>query len=129
MRLGSQTGSLTNHLYSRMVKGAPIPQVGEGATILCWTDRHGATVVEVLKGGKYIAVVEDDCRRIDKNGMSENQEYEYTPRLDGVKKWYKREKDGRWSEVRFNEATGRFKKTGGGGLCVGVRDTYHDYSF
>lgn len=129
MKLGSQTSSLTNHLYSRMVKGQPVPTVGMGATILSWTDRHGATIVDVRKAGQYIAVTRDDCKRTDNNGMSEDQTYSYTTRPDGAKQWYKRETDGRWSEVIFNPNTGRFKKTGGAGLRLGVRDSYHDYSF
>ncbi len=129
MKLGSQTGSLTNHLYSRMTIGQPVPTVGMGATILSWTDRHAGTIVEVIKNGQYIAVIEDDAKRIDKNGMSEMQEYEYTARLDGHKQWFKQEKDGRWVGVSRNPDTRRFKKNGVGGLRIGVRDSYHDYSF
>lgn len=32
MKLGTQTGSVINHLYSRGVIGQPTPEVGMGAT-------------------------------------------------------------------------------------------------
>mgnify|MGYP001576962564 CR=1 FL=1 len=41
LRAGTQTGSLINHLMSGS-KGAE-PEVGMGATILGWSDRHPAT--------------------------------------------------------------------------------------
>lgn len=129
MKLGSQTGSMTNHLYSRMVIGQPVPFIGMGATVLGWTDRHAATVVEVIEGGKYIGVQQDKATRTDKNGMSENQEYEYAPNPTASVQYFKQEKDGRWSKVSKNPETGRFKKTGCYGLRIGVRDEYYDYSF
>jgi len=42
VKLGSQTGSLFNHLYSR---NATIPKVGKGATISRWTDRDAFEVI------------------------------------------------------------------------------------
>lgn len=128
MKLGSQTGSLTNHLYSRMVVGQPTVVVGMGATLLRWTDRTACTIVRI--DGKYITVQRDHAKRIDKNGMSECQDYEYSPDTEGACYTFKQEKDGRWSEVIKNEETGRFVKIKGGlGLRIGHRDSYHDYSF
>lgn len=132
MKLGSQTGSVVNHLYSRMVKNAPLPKIGEGATILGWTDRHAGTVIEVFSKGKsvYVKVQSDIAKRIDSNGMSENQDYEYTPNPQGIVYVFKRKSDGRWAEVSWNEQTKRFNEYDGGkGLRVGVRDKYYDYSF
>jgi hypothetical protein len=34
MRIGTQTNSLVNHLYSRAVNGQPEPVIGMGATLL-----------------------------------------------------------------------------------------------
>jgi hypothetical protein len=132
MKLGSQTGSMVNHLYSRMVLNAPKVKVGDGATLLSWTDRHAGTVIEVLekKGDvAFIRVQMDNAKRIDGNGFSENQEYEYTPNLEGPIYVFKREKDGRWSECSKNTVTGRWNKRDGHGLRVGVRESYHDFSF
>ena len=65
----------------RQVIGQPEPVVGMGATILLWTDRHAATITEVFVLGKYtyVKVRQDTSKRIDKNGMSEDQDYEFTP--------------------------------------------------
>lgn len=132
MRLGSQTGSMTNHLYSRMVIGAPEPEVGMGGTIMGWTDRHACTIIEVITKNKktYIKAQTDTAKRADKNGMSENQEYEYTRNEKGSVYIFMQEKDGRWTECRINDTTGRFNKINGGhGFRIGVRDEYYDFSF
>ena len=59
MNIGSQTGSLINHLYSRMTINEPEPTVGMGVTMLGWTDREAGTIVEVNMKKRYIAVTED----------------------------------------------------------------------
>jgi hypothetical protein len=95
--------------------GAPEPKVGMGATILCWTDRHAATIVRVTKA--QVHVRQDKATRIDKNGMSESQEYAYE--TDPT------------AEVEIFRLTKRgYRKAGGGSaLRIGDRDEYHDYSF
>jgi hypothetical protein len=131
LKLGSQTGSLTNHLYSRMIKGQPEPVVGMGATLLSWTDREAATIVEVskTKGGAWlITVQEDDAKRIDKNGLSESQDYKYTPNPAAPKRMFRFDEGKGWREVRAN-GKGRLVLTGGAGLRIGERDKYHDFSF
>src|SRR3990170_3661606 len=93
MKLGRDTGSLTNYLMSG-IKGQPKPEVGMGATMLSWTDRTAATIVEVLKGSKVIVIQEDHATRIDKNGMSDCQDYEYSPDPTATRQYYKMNKDG-----------------------------------
>jgi len=127
MKLGTETGSMTNHLYSRMTKGQPEPTVGMGATILMWTDRKAGTVVDVMDN--IIAVQEDTAKRVDDNGMSESQEYEYTPNPDAPNTWFRREKAGNWVEVFVNRKTNRWNKGGGRGLRLGERRQYRDVSF
>jgi hypothetical protein len=131
MKLGKETGSLTNHILSRSVIGQPEPQVGMGATILCWTERHAATIIQVWANRKqtYINVQEDHVRRVDKNGMSESQEYEFSPNPQGAISTYRRADDGSWHQVRFNSRTQRWRKTHGEGLRIGERAHYHDFSF
>lgn len=130
LKAGTQTGSLVNHLYSRMTDGQPQPEVGMGATLLGWTDRHAATVSSVFQVGKalFIGVKRDHAKRIDKNGFSESQEYEYTANTDAYEEFFKF--DGKfWHSVRKNEETGRWKKTGGGGIRIGKREAYWDPCF
>lgn len=71
MRLGTQTGSVTNHILSRATIGQPEPTVGMGATLLGWTDRHACTIVEVSMERDRIVVTvqEDNAKRTDSNGM------------------------------------------------------------
>lgn len=131
MRLWIETNSLANNLLSRAVIGEPEPVVGMGVTFLRWTDREPGTIYGVFKAGKstFITVAADDAKRIDKNGMSECQEYEYTPRPDGYKSVFRKNlKNGRWERVTKNQS-GRWVKAGGEGLRIGEREKYYDFSF
>lgn len=130
MKLGTETGSVVNHLMSRGTIGQPEPVVGMGCTVLHWTDRSAATIHEVTQVGSrvVIAVTYDHAKRTDSNGMSEQQDYEYTPDPAGPRIHFRREADGRWREVQLNER-GRWVLRGGAGLQIGVRRAYHDFSF
>jgi hypothetical protein len=130
LKTGTQTGSLQNHLYSRMTKGQPEPVVGMGATILSYTDRHAATISKVFQDGKKlcIAVQRDDVRRVDSNGLSEDQKYIYSPRPDAAEHFFRF--DGKsWHQIRKNSLTGRWNKTDGYGIRIGERQEYYDPSF
>jgi hypothetical protein len=134
MKLGTQTGSLTNHLYSRMTIGQPEPVVGMGVTVLGWTDRHPGTIIKLstTKLSQTVALVQEDkATRTDGNGMSECQSYSYEANPEGRLWNFRQTKTGSWEEVTFNQRTGRFNKAEGGGygLRIGERDKYHDYSF
>ena len=133
MKLGSQTASLSNHLLSRAVIGEPEVKAGMGVTFLSWTDRNPGTIFRVMKVGKatIIECRDDDYKRIDKNGMSESQEYEYKIRPNGGKSFFrKNEKSGFWERVTKNESTGRWNKSNSGcGIRIGEREKYHDFSF
>ena len=118
MKFGSETGSMINHLMSNSAQ--PEPKVGDGATVLSWSDRHAATVIEVTPN--RITVQLDKAFRLDKNGMSECQAYEYYPNPDGEIIEFFKNKHGAWRE--------RFKGGKSGyGLLLGHRQAYHDYSF
>jgi len=129
MNLGTETGSLMNHLYSRMTIGEPEPVVGMGATLLSWTDRNPATIVEVNTKKRYIVVQEDHAVRVDSNGMSEAQEYHFTPNPDANRRIYRKVKSGEWVEHQINPETGRLVQSRSAGLRIGERDKFYDYSF
>lgn len=120
-------GSFQNRMYEAMTIDAPEPFVGQAATITCYTDRRAATVKSW--DGKILVVTRDIARRIDDNGMSESQEYEYTTNFDDIEYHHRRAKDGRWERVYFNNETKRWKKSRSGGLILGFREEYHDFSF
>jgi hypothetical protein len=119
-----------NDILSRQTAGQPEPVEGMGVTILCWSDRHAGTITNVHHDGKLIWVREDDSRRADRNGMSESQEWEFTPNPKGRLWRFKKNKDGRWFEVQPNPKSGRMCVVKGGAcLKLGVRQRYHDFSF
>jgi hypothetical protein len=113
------TGSLINNIAANSAQRTP--EVGMGATMLYYTDRHAATIVEV-KSPRRIVLQEDTATRIDKNGMSEDQDYSYTTNPNGGTKEFTLRKNGRWV------AKGDSAKSG---LCchIGSRGTYYDFSF
>lgn len=127
MRIGKETGSLVNHLYSRGVIGQPEPEIGMGATMLLWSDRHAGTVVSW--DGKVLGVQRDNPEIVSGHGNDGSAKYEYKPNPSGPVYYFRREPDGRWMHVRKNPETGRWNKSGGYGLKIGVRDEHYDPSF
>lgn len=130
MRLGTETGSLMNHLMANVV--AEEIKIGVGATVLGWTDRSPATVIGVERKGKsiYVTVQYDNYKRTDSNGMSESQEYEYTPDPEGATRTFRSTNGGGWVTVVFNSVTNRWSKSMSGcGLVIGQRERYNDFSF
>ena len=125
LHAGTETGSLVNHLQSGM--NSAEPEFGIGCTILGWTDRQAATVVEV--GKNFVIVQADRAIRTDGNGVSECQSYLFERNPDGGRYTFKRSRCGAWKEAWVGES-GRLC-TGGGGrrLMIGHRDHYHDFSF
>jgi len=120
MTAGTQTGSLMNHVISGMISTPP--EIGMGATILGWTDRRPATVVAVARKGKIVGIKEDNAERVDSNGMSEDQEYIFTPNPAATTVWYS-----------FRPKINAYVRVGdsikGGRLMIGKRAKYHDHSF
>ena len=131
LRAGTDTGSLMNHLYSRMVRGEPAPTVGMPCTVLAWTDRYACTIVAVIQHGlqQILKVQQDSCKRTDKNGISEDQDYEYTRDPQGRVYFFRKDKKGFWGEVRLNPETNRYTNAKCRGLRLGVREEYVDPSF
>lgn len=114
-------GSFVNQLMAEG-QAVKVPEVGMGATILMYTDRHAATVVMVLKNGTQVIVQEDIATRVDKNGMSDAQAYEYQPNKDGPVHAFSLRRNGRWVKVGESAKNGMT-------LHLGHRQAYHDYSF
>jgi len=81
----SQTGSLFNYLMSH---NESVPKVGEGATILMWSDRHAYEVIEVDEKKKKVIIQRYAPARLDKLGMTDSQQYEYKELTDEVIELY-----------------------------------------
>lgn len=95
--------------------------IGAGATIIHWTDREACTIIKVSVSGKSMIIQQDFATRTDDNGMSESQHYQYEPNPKG-----------RTHEARLGKYGWRLKGSSGRRgtkVLVGVRDSYHDYSF
>lgn len=132
MQLGTQTASLTNHLLARATIGQPDPTLGMGATLLGWTDRYAATITGIVVNGgkiKQIEVKRDRATRIDKNGLSECQDYTFEIDHSAAPYFFRQNKRGAWEQITFNAETGRWIKCEGYGLRIGDRDHYIDPHF
>lgn len=114
-------GSVVNMIMGE--SRPPVPERGMGATILSYSDRAAATVVLVNIAKTSVFVTRDTAKRIDKNGMSESQEYEYTSNMEDTNlQEYTLRKNGAWVRVKESMRNGQR-------LLLGHRETYHDFSF
>lgn len=126
MKLGSQTGSLINHVLA----DTGLPKVGEGATLLAWSDRYPGTVISVDEKKQIVGVQSDLYDRIDNNGLSESQTYVYTRDPKGNIEYFRmNKKTGRWDQVRQNPASGRWVKVNWCGVAFGHRERFYDFTF
>ena len=114
-------GSINNRLMESC-KG-DVPVVGMGVTECLWSDRHPYEIVEV-QDERHITIRPLGYKRIDNNGMSECQEYEYYSLPDnGTIRLY-RAKDGRW--VRRVGKNGVDRSSG---WYIGKAEAYYDPCF
>jgi len=110
-------GSIDNLIESGV--GSDLtPEVGMGVTLLYWTDRTPATIVAVSKNGNSFICQADNYKRLDKNGMSDAQSYEYSPNPNGAIYKVRKNNKGLW--VRVGTTLN---------CMLGVRERYFDYSF
>lgn len=134
LKLGSQVGSVINHLQSRGVIGEPVPVVGMGASVLLWSDRHAASIigVEALNSKVYqclVSVQEDNAMVVQGSQMDGSAKYVFSPNPNGPVRYFAKVRaSGFWVPVIFAES-GRLKKVQGPGLRIGERDHYYDPSF
>jgi len=96
---------------------------GDGVTYTIFTDRRAGTVIDVSPSGKTITIQLDKATRIDENGMSESQEYEY-----------ERDPDGQILKFTWRKKVNGFKLVGTrarecGSYLTAGRHEYRDYSF
>lgn len=91
--------------------------VGLGATYCIGSDRYACTVVSVSPNKRKVIVQFDKATRTDDSGMSEDQHYSYERDVSGELKEMFRRRDGRYANGVH-----------GGGLLLGKRSHYYDYS-
>jgi hypothetical protein len=109
------------NLMNRVMESSKqeVPQVGMGATVIMYSDRHAATIVAVK--GNRVAIQKDKATRMDNRGMCEQQDYIYEPNKQAKLQWFSKRKNSSYVEVG--------SKLNGTKLVIGYRDGYHDYSF
>jgi hypothetical protein len=91
-------------------------KVRAGAIVRPYMPIPQVTAIKVSPTGAKVTVREDTATRTDGNGMSDQQQYEYTPNPDGELHIFHRDAEGKYR--------GRGKV-----LVLGTRRTYHDFSF
>lgn len=96
------------------------PMIGMGATINFYSDSKAATIIQITHNGRRIVLRQDKATRVDHNGISESQKYNYEEDLDGAIYIATLRKDGRYRLVGA---------TSGSTITLGIRREYFDYSF
>lgn len=122
--LEAAQGKLRSHGFRCIRCGVEVPhpvlrpEIGMGATEHLWSDRHAYTITEVSPSFKSITIQADRSRRVDQNGMSECQHYEFTPNPEGP------------TRVARLCTDGHFHIGGKHGnlISIGYRDAYYDFT-
>lgn len=105
-------GTLTNLVYAE--DKSPKPKIGDGATLICWSDRRAYTIVDVNK--TYIIATRDKVERTDRNYQKGPQEYSYRTDPEAVPERANLRKDGNYY-------------IGGQVIRIGYRNEYEDPNF
>ena len=99
-------------------------KVGDGATMVYYSDRHACTIIEIADNGSYIKVQKDKATRIDNNGMSDCQDYEFERDPKGAVYTFKRTR----KDKSVYTGNGKYYDWDVK-LSFGARIEYYDYSF
>jgi len=95
--------------------------VGMGVTMNFHSESKAATLIRISHKGKRIVLQQDKATRVDHNGVSESQTYNYEADPDGSIYFATLRKDGRYRLVGFSKT--------GKAITLGARREYYDYSF
>ncbi|CAB4158705.1 hypothetical protein UFOVP711_20 [uncultured Caudovirales phage] len=99
-----------------------IPTVGTAVTLSWWSDSDPGTIIAVSASGKRITVQEDSAKRVDSNGMSDSQTWEYERNPEGATWVFSQRKNGRWYPIG--------QEMHSTPVChIGSRRKYYDFSF
>lgn len=118
---GKDTNSLMNALMATSEPPAEI-RMGDGATVLKWTDRDAGTVIEVTDLGVFAQL--DQARSTDGREPSDVQSYAHSPNPAGLTYALFR--------VPSDPCAGQWRENGspkGWAVAFGVRDQFFNHSF
>lgn len=119
--MGQWYGSINNRIMEHS-KGET-PTVGMGVTQCLWSDRVPWEIIEV-QDDRHLLIRRLGHRRIDDNGFSECQEYEYFQVEDAPVYRLFKDKNGRWVQ-----RVGRNGVDRSSGWYVGKAEYYYDFTF
>lgn len=103
-----------------LAKDAIRPEVGMGATEMCWTDRNPWTVVVVYSENKCM-LQRDKVKAKEGDWQMGHQQWDIEPDPDGVTTIVTRRRNGKWHSVN--------KPMTSTGFILGERRHYYDWSF
>ena len=114
-------GSINNRIDERVKSEEP--KVGMGVTHYGWSDRYPYEITKVIDD-RHLEIRRLDYKRIDNNGMSECQEYEYFSNENNpIERLYKN-KNGRWVRRVGKNGVDNY-----GGWRIGTAEYYYDFTF
>lgn len=116
-------GNLMNRVQEES-QSRIVPTIGMACTVLCYSDRHAAEVIEVNKSKKKITVRYMDAKA-KHQGMTDSQDWELTSNEKGRTQVFKLQARGRMKGTWVERGSG----SGRNRLALGYHDHYHDYSF
>jgi hypothetical protein len=96
------------------------PVVGMGVTYSIGSDRYPFSIIKVINH-RTLIIQKDSFTRKDTNGLSEIQEYEYTPNVNSEQITITKRKDGCWRQKKSSSSYGIY--------TVGTRRAYMDPCF
>lgn len=100
-----------------------LTEAGQGATIVLFSDRLAATIVDRSKSGKQITVQRDIATMVEGDAYSESQTYTYERNTGAACEVYSLRKSGRWIPVGSPDDRGSVR------LTLGVRSARRDPCF
>lgn len=112
-------GSLMNRLQEGVTVGEI--EVGTLATEMDYSDRHPYEII-AIKDERHVTARRLDAKRVDSNGFSECQDYEYTSNPNNRTVNLFKTKDGRWREKYGRGSLGS-------SFALGFAEEYYDFSF
>jgi hypothetical protein len=115
-----QFGSVINEV---MAEAKSTPKVGDGATILSWSDRHAGTVIAIEKTGE-IKVQQDTAKVVSGSPHDGSAVYEYERNPEGTVLTFK--------AVSRGKDKGKIRENGrkdGRSVIFGRREEYFDPHF
>lgn len=122
------TANVISQVLHSAVNGAPIPKVGDGVTVIHWTDRTVGTITKVINP-RMIEFTEDTTTSRVQSCEAGHQEWIHTPNPNGPGVTAIQHEDGRWYIAKLGRH-GRYtvsKKSTP--VAVGRRDYHYDWSF